>query len=121
MEKQIKAKIISKAKGEMFSLAGFKTSVDTNHNCVVMAQWQTKENPDTGAIWLFYVFICKYTHVPQYMDTLEELVLSFRHVVPRERKEVIMLGSKCLHLLDRLAGPLTDFWWRCESNWMKER
>lgn len=38
MEKQIKAKIISKAKGEMFSLAGFKTSIDTNHNCVVTAQ-----------------------------------------------------------------------------------
>lgn len=55
------------------------------------------------------LFVCKYTHVPQYMDTLEELVLSFCHVVPRERKEVIMLGSKCLHLLDRLAGPLTDF------------
>ena len=49
---------------------------------------------------------CITKHVWRSEDNLQEWVLSFHHVDPREQTQVVRLGSKCLYLLS-YQEPLT--------------
>lgn len=58
---------------------------------------------------MFISFVCVAGHLPQCTweseENLEQSVLSFHLVDPRDRTQIVRLGSKHLYLLSPFTGP----------------
>lgn len=61
--------------------------------------------------FILFACVCTCTWVPCWnlRSTCESLFFSFHHVGPRNRTQLFRLGSKLLHLLSLLVGPLLSF------------